>query len=239
MSNVLKISGKKFGKLTAIKPTGEKEKGKIIWEFHCDCGNSIFKPATDIIRKKNPHCGCDGFGPKYKTGKLTILKDTNNRTRGGLVIWLCRCDCGNEKELSSSQLKTMKSCGCETKYKRGEASFNLVLKAYLNGAKGRNLDFDLTIEEFKIITKQDCYYCGCKPSNIMDNKNHTGKYIYNGIDRIDSSKGYTIENCVPCCTQCNRAKSNYSLNEFITWIERVYINLYGKRRVLRAIDSIL
>ena len=44
----------------------------------------------------------------------------------------------------------------------------------------------------------------------------------NGIDRIDSSKGYTVENSVPCCKYCNTAKNTMSVDEFLKWIGRVY-----------------
>ena len=45
-------------------------------------------------------------------GRLTVirqLENKNHRTR-----WLCRCDCGNEKEVASRDLKAgkVKSCGC-------------------------------------------------------------------------------------------------------------------------------
>jgi hypothetical protein len=40
-------------------------------------------------------------------------------------------------------------------------------------------------------------------------------YIYNGIDRVDSNIGYTLENCVPCCEAVNRMKMDLSKEEFI------------------------
>lgn len=45
-------------------------------------------------------------------GRLTVirqLENRNNRTR-----WLCRCDCGNEKDVAARDLKAgkVKSCGC-------------------------------------------------------------------------------------------------------------------------------
>lgn len=43
----------------------------------------------------------------------------------------------------------------------------------------------------------------------------------NGIDRIDSSKGYSIDNCVPCCTMCNRMKLDYKLSDFINHVHKI------------------
>ena len=38
----------------------------------------------------------------------------NGRARSGDVVWLCKCDCGNEINVPASSLKTgnTKSCGC-------------------------------------------------------------------------------------------------------------------------------
>jgi len=48
------------------------------------------------------------------------------------------------------------------------------------------------------------------------------EWAHNGIDRIDSSKGYTIDNCVSCCTECNYAKHEMSVDEYKSFIQRVY-----------------
>lgn len=66
---------------------------------------------------------------------------------------------------------------------------------------------DLTKEQFETIIKQPCYYCG-----IMQEKG------FNGIDRMDSTKGYEIDNCVSCCTDCNMMKGAV---DNITFIQRV------------------
>lgn len=44
-----------------------------------------------------------------------------------------------------------------------------------------------------------------------------------GIDRIDSSKDYTLDNCVPCCFICNRIKNKYDLNTFFDKVEKIYL----------------
>lgn len=33
-------------------------------------------------------------------------------------------------------------------------------------------------------------------------------YFYNGIDRLDNTKGYTPENSVACCKHCNSLKGD-------------------------------
>lgn len=64
-----------------------------------------------------------------------------------------------------------------------------------NKAKYRNIDWSLTFEEYSILRNAECYYClGKLPTTS------------NGLDRIDSSKGYVTGNVVPCCSGCNRLK---------------------------------
>ena len=36
-----------------------------------------------------------------------------------------------------------------------------------------------------------------------------------GLDRHDSSKGYTVENAQPCCPPCNSSKSDLDPHEFM------------------------
>ena len=161
-----------------------------------------------------------------KFGRLTVIKPSGRKYNYN-TYWLCICDCGNEKEILDTSLKngTTKSCGClnlekiiernksrtpKNKLAYGEASFNLVYRTYKKGAKTRNLDFELSKDDFRNLTQQNCYYCNRKPNQIQkpqDGKGVNGEYIYNGIDRVDNSKGYILNNCVPCCGECNFKKS--------------------------------
>jgi hypothetical protein len=43
-------------------------------------------------------------------------------------------------------------------------------------------------------------------------------YYYNGLDRIDSSKGYTRDNVEPCCVICNTMKWTLSKKDFLKHI---------------------
>lgn len=47
-------------------------------------------------------------------GRLTVLNKTDNRSKGGNILWLCQCSCGSEPiEISSGDLRHgRKSCGC-------------------------------------------------------------------------------------------------------------------------------
>ncbi len=66
---------------------------------------------------------------------------------------------------------------------------------YIRSATKRGIDFLISFDEFKNIVCKPCFYCGTITA---------GESI--GIDRFDNDKGYTIENCRPCCDTCNRMK---------------------------------
>ena len=96
-----------------------------------------------------------------------------------------------------------------------KGGFNTLYNTYRFMAKKRNLEFQLTKEEFAELTKENYWYCGRPPSQIRKNHKARDYYLYNGIDRVDNSKGYVSNNCTPCCGMCNKMKNAYSGEDFI------------------------
>lgn len=52
------IAGKQFGYLTAIEPTGEKNRKDIVWRCICRCGKEVEYPATRLLLGNTVSCGC-------------------------------------------------------------------------------------------------------------------------------------------------------------------------------------
>jgi len=166
-----------------------------------------------------------------KFGRLTVIKkDIEN-----IPKWLCLCNCGNTKSTYRGFLisKKTQSCGClnlehridmghKHRIEFGQSAFNTLYTNYRRRAEKINVPFDLSKETFKITTALNCFYCGSEPYQKALKYSNSGFYLYNGIDRIDSSKGYTSNNIVPCCGTCNYAKKSMSQTEFLSWIEKVY-----------------
>ena len=72
-------------------------------------------------------------------------------------------------------------------------------------AKRCSREFTITFEEYFQLLSQPCYYC---------NKELVGVETGVGLDRIDNSKGYTIENVLPCCSICNQTRNkNWTVEE--------------------------
>ena len=158
--------------------------------------------------------------------RLVTLERTSNRS--GHIVWKCKCDCGNIVEVIASDLKrgTTRSCGCLVKdlaHTVSDSTYKVLYRQYKRNARIRNLKFELDLIDFIELLSDNCFYCGSAPSNIMDRYlSHYNKVIYNGIDRVDNNEGYTVENVVTCCEQCNKAKRDLTLKQFINWINRVY-----------------
>src|SRR3990172_3636584 len=173
-------------------------------------------------------------------GRLTAVKVVGKYVRGKntSMIWECVCDCGNIKNVRKNMLGVhVNSCGClrlDTAKMRGRnnkgkmglpfgiAAKNKLFDHYKRAAECRGLGFELSLMEFEDLTKKNCFYCGIEPRQQTGDKGMNGKYVYNGIDRVDNNLGYTTSNCVPCCETCNRAKRVMSVDEFYSWIDRVY-----------------
>lgn len=170
--------------------------------------------------------------------KCKIPKDEeefykNKKTKDGLKCW-CKSCCNEDskkrepfynatrrkytadhpEEAKARKKKyynenTKKVLDCNRLWRQ---TFNGKLLSYKREAKKRGIEWLLSDEEFKDFWGKDCYYCGSKILGV-------------GIDRVDNSKGYIIDNTVPCCCQCNIIKMDYTYEEFIDKIRNIYKNL--------------
>lgn len=61
-----------------------------------------------------------------KFGRLTAIRDTGKR-KNAQVVWMCKCDCGEEKEVRGEDLRSgsIKSCGCLKKDSLREKNLRL------------------------------------------------------------------------------------------------------------------
>lgn len=155
---------------------------------------------------------------------LTVISYAGKGTCRG-AYWICRCVCSKEVKISGGHLRSSKrkSCGCRSERFIDQTGVNRLYSGYKRKSKIRNIAFNLTREYFEILVKGDCTYCGTAPSQILKrNKSRKLQILYSGIDRIDSDKDYTKENCVSCCRYCNQSKSDLSIDQWKEYIRRVY-----------------
>ena len=169
----------------------------------------------------------DEIGNQY--GSLVVISRTTSEKSGTGAWWLCQCECGKQKAVRGVYLRAGNtiSCGCRAKLSVGQASFNNLYGITKRAAKKRNKKWSLTKDQFLMLTKQSCAYCGVGPKQRFGRPNLNGYYFYNGLDRTDSSLGYTIDNVVPCCEKCNWGKNVMTTEKFALHIKRMYIYQNG------------
>jgi len=220
------LTGQKFGKLTVIERRENNKSGHAMWLCRCDCEGSIIVPGSNLISAHTIGCGCqqnpiiDEIGNQYR--KLTVIKHHGGGKHTS-SLWLCQCECGNTVVVSGIKLRagSKKSCGCLYPLPKGKAAFNALVGRFRSRAKERGFEYNLTDDLAFELSQQPCFYCGVLPHQKLK-MNGNGDLIYNGLDRVDNSKGYTIDNVVPCCGQCNHAKAVLSQERFRKMIVQIY-----------------
>ena len=169
------LSGQKFERLTALRPTTERKYGSVVWECQCDCGNIVKVSAGNLKSGNTKSCGClskekaterliaynktqyiDLTG--LKVGKLTVLEPTNLRKCSN-VVWKCQCECGNITYVAKNNLtreRPTQSCGCLKK--EGNNKNNLTGQKF-----GKLTALEPTAER-----KHGCivWKCSCECGNI-------------------------------------------------------------------------
>lgn len=111
------VSGRRFGRLTALEPTGETVRGSAVWRCRCDCGGEVRAPLHQLTAGYRKSCGCLGHPARKafvgkRFGRLVVTAYAGKRN--GMHRWQCRCDCGKETVVGQTLLQTgkTKSCGC-------------------------------------------------------------------------------------------------------------------------------
>lgn len=198
--------GDRFSRLTVIEHLMDEEIGRRsrYVRVRCVCGTEKIVISKDLRSGNTKSCGC------LKNERIVNL----------------------QKEKQQNRL---------TKGENQILSFRRYMKWYKRNAAARRIEWELSEIEFKMLAQKPCSYCGAEPkkkdkfakeyANRFKSKGtkhnkttYQDKIIYvNGIDRVDSNKGYNIDNCVTACSDCNLGKHVKSVDEFMDWIKKVYI----------------
>lgn len=82
--------------------------------------------------------------------------------------------------------------------------------SYKSRARRKEINFLISREEFLELSYSPCNYCG----KIRDGGN--------GLDRVNPDGPYSIENVVPCCSECNYMKHILTIPEFVSKIGEIH-----------------
>lgn len=149
-TNSTDLSGKKFGLLTVVKPTQQRNNEQIVWECLCECGNTHYVTTGHLTSGDTNSCGC----LKESLGEMKIRN---------LLI---------ENQLSFETQKTFNTCRFKetnalAKFDFYLPDFNILIEYdgiqhYTYRLNGWN-----TQENFEKIQKRDDYKNKwCKKNNI-------------------------------------------------------------------------
>lgn len=234
------VSNQTFGKLFVLHCNLPPRKRAFV---RCDCGTEFAVGVNSLVSGKTSSCGASECSTRIHHltgkifGKLNVVSLASERSKRGDALWICSCSCGVTKRIPGSYLTkgNVDNCGCETSVRRSKrmrkplrrSFIGYQYKAYSNSAKQRNLEFSLTLDDVENLLFQKCSYCNVDPYAthvrfFIDGSTET--ISWNGVDRVDSNRGYVKDNCVSCCKICNAAKSDLTLSEFSTWVHRLKEN---------------
>ena len=126
MGKLIDLTGQKFGHLLVIERDFSSTKNAQ-WKCKCDCGKEVIKRSQGLRNGESTCCdkNCIYYNKttkknlkNQKFGRLTALYQTPER-KNGSIVWHCKCDCGNECDISAASLTSnrTKSCGCLKKEK--------------------------------------------------------------------------------------------------------------------------
>lgn len=199
---VKNLTGRRFGRLTAVSFGGYAKNGGRVaaWNCVCDCGTTRLASGVELSRGRILSCGCASTNsPIDLTGRVfhawTVLGKAENS--GGRTKWRCRCACGIEKSVFTNHLVEgrSKSCGC------------------IRPTKAR------VIQRHPLYSTWSNMLQRCSNPNNKSYKNYGGRGITvcvrwrtdfwsfvadmgdrptrgHSLERMDNNLGYTPENCV-------------------------------------------
>ena len=117
------LTGQTFGKLTVTERTDRTEDHYAVWRCSCACGKEAYVNTKRLLRGTIVSCGCEAREKKkcgaraeditgQRFGRLTAIRQVESIK--GKTCWLCKCDCGREKEIRTFYLRSgrVRSCGC-------------------------------------------------------------------------------------------------------------------------------
>jgi hypothetical protein len=179
------------------------------------------------LRRKRTLRNINLSGERF--GKILVID--KSEIRGRCINWECECDCGKKCLISTGNLLSgnSQSCGCSNHKQGSDSPFWKGYKKISgrtfcvaqSNAEKRGIYFNITINELAdLFDKQNgkCALTGWDLILEKDSRNTAS------IDRIDSSKGYTVDNVQWVHKQVNIAKNTLSQERFLEICKSVVEN---------------
>lgn len=199
----------------------------------CELRNGASTCCLCCSYRKRGHQDLDFLGKRFS--KLTVLRRADRTEKGSQPgsYWCCQCDCGNTKIVPASHLLSdynVKSCGC-ARYQTGLDSLQWGGYNEISGTRFANIkrnatrrliEFDLTIEQLWdlfLLQERKCALTNAELYFAVSQKTETSATA--SLDRIDSTKPYTLGNVQWVHKEINLMKGHLSEDSFLNWCKLV------------------
>lgn len=165
----------------------------------------------------------------YRTGQLTVIAEAESKRYDKTHIerrWLCQCECGDTTNLPTAVLTKSKvnTCGCAMRVVgnknprwKGHGEISASMWKQIRGCgSARDLEFSITIEEIWDLFLKQGRRCALSGLELeFGSSNVKNRPTTASLDRINSSKGYVIENVQWLHKDVNRMKTDLDQIRFV------------------------
>jgi hypothetical protein len=231
------VHGQKFNNWTVL----EKSEKQCHWICQCACGRKGNVSTGNLVHARSKGCKrCQAdrlsekmrtyFAPGSRHGNWTVIGRDETKRRGS-AYFMCRCDCGCVKSVSSHNIKQGQSSSCpECASEKNSGALNHNWKGYegLSGTdvsiirwRARKIGRDYTVTNkflWELYVRQ---HGKCALSGVDIVLGRGKQTATASLDRIDSSGGYTEDNVQWVHKVLNVAKMDLRQEEFVQWCELV------------------
>lgn len=156
--------------------------------------------------------------------KLKVIEIHHLEERTGMPFWTCRCECGMDKVVPTRLLRNKrntKSCGCSWK-----TGYNGISARHFSNIRShattRDLEIDISIQQIWDLYLRQNKKCAIS-GVLLKLESSRKKETTASLDRIDSSKGYVMDNVQWVHKTVNIMKSNLLEQDFIEWAKTIYL----------------
>ena len=228
-NNLIQI-GDRFGCWEILSNAGYMNGARKAWLCKCDC-ERIYKVLQQSLLSglstkcricsnqiKARDCFKDLSGQIF--GEWTVTNEYRI-TKERKTYWVCICNCGKKKSVKTDSLTSGSStaCGDCNSYKD---IYSVYWLGMIRGAKRRNIPWEITQEQAWGLFELQNKLCIFTKLPIKLGRNR--KNITASLDRIDSDKGYTIDNIQWVHKIINVMKWTLSNNDFIAICKSIVDN---------------